>query len=63
MLYVDAFPYLNYFLFPVILASVFPNSLEHSKSQLCRITLDNQRLGESASPRNNTCISITFLEF
>lgn len=38
MLYVDAFPYLNiyiYFLLPVILASVYLNFLKHIKSQLC----------------------------
>lgn len=60
MLYVDAFPYLNiylYFLLPAILASVYLNFLKHNKSQLCKIILGNQTKGKH---RNNACISTTF---
>lgn len=44
-----------YFLLPVILASVYLNSLKHIKSQLCKITPGNHRQGESTPWRNNAC--------
>lgn len=61
MLYVDASPYLNIYIFllPVILASVYLNSLKHIQSQLSKITLGNQTRG---THRNNACISTTFSE-
>ena len=60
--HVDAFPHLSvfYFLLPVILASVYLNSLQPSKSQLCKITLGNHKQGERTPCISHTCIKYVF---
>lgn len=65
VLYVDAFPYHHIyiyicFLLPVILASVYLNTLKHVKSQ--KNPGQPQTRG-GTSPRHNACISMTLSEF
>lgn len=63
MLYIEAFLNIDdvsIFFLPAILASVYLNSLNRFKSQLCTIILNNDEQGRSTSCRNNSCIKGIF---